>query len=341
MANKPWHKRWHGNALNGMRELTLELRGAYTTLLDLMYDAGGPVRLDERRLCGELDCDVRVFRRVMTSLLAAEKIRLWSDGAKVWVVNDKVLEVVGSADFHPATCAELTADLRDKFGIANAELSPTSTEKRKENNGPKNSYGEKTPHRGRGERKEPPIVPQGDGAGLFELLPAEPSADPVQQAFDLWNEVATRHGLPKAEDLTDARRRSIGKRLERGGLDRWRIAMAAVEASAFCVGQIPARDGKKPFRAHLDFVCQASSYQKLVEGTYGQDAKRAPVPTAAAPEDPTALWRRRMGWLADGSVPWRDEWGPRPGKPDCTVPAEILREFGIGADVLPFEGRAA
>lgn len=62
---------------------------------------------------------------------------------------------------------------------------------------------------------------------------------------------------------------------------------------------------------------------------------------ASAPEDPAALWRRRMGWLADGSVPWRDEWGPRPGKPACTVPADILREFGIGADVLPFEGRAA
>lgn len=331
MTVKPWHKRWHGNALVGMRELSLELRGAYTTILDVMYDAGGPVRLDERRLCGELDCDVRVFKRVMTALLAADKIRLWSDGKTVWLVNDKVLEITSTKGFSAATCAGLTPNLRDKFGIAIAELSPNSDENSKENNDPKNQNPEKTPPRGRGEKKEPPIVPQGDPEPSKGSNREEPlQNDEVRQAFDDWNSTADRCGLAKALDLTEARRRSIGKRLKAGGLERWRSALAAVEASAFCLGQAPPRDGGKPFKASLDFVCQQSSFQKLIEGFYGQDAKPVFARVQALPIDPNDKWRARVrNHLAKLQYWNADDLGPAPGKPGCIVPAEVLREFGL------------
>ena len=48
MSSNPWHKRYHSDALNGYMGLSLEERGAYTTLLDLMYQSGEPVIDNER-----------------------------------------------------------------------------------------------------------------------------------------------------------------------------------------------------------------------------------------------------------------------------------------------------
>jgi hypothetical protein len=179
--------------------------------------------------------------------------------------------------------------------------------------------------------EEPPIVPQGDDEPSMGLLPDEPSkTDEVRQAFDDWNITAERCGLAKASDLTPARRRSIGKRLAAGGLDRWRSALTAVEASAFCLGQTPARDGQKAFKAHLDFVCQQSSFQKLIEGIYGQDAKPVFARIQALPVDPNDKWRGRVRNYVGGPKFWNTtDWEAAPGRPGCIVPTEVLREFGL------------
>lgn len=334
---KPWHKREHGKALGGMRGLSLELKGAYNVLLDYMYDQGGPVPLDERRLCGELECDVRVFKRVIGELIAAEKIRLWSDGSRVWVVNDKVVEVVGAEGFEASTSAELTAEVRDKFAIAIKQLSPTSSKKPKQNNAPeKVSEPKNAPRDKKEERREPPIVPQGDQPALLLVPdePIEPHTDDVRTAFDGWNALARRLALPIAEDLTDTRRRAIAKRIERGGLLQWGRALKAVEASAFCQGQTkPRREGDKPFRATLDFVCQASSFQKLIEGNFGQDAKSVAPPAASQPPiDPNDHWRRKVANYRTGSGYWNtNDWGAEPGRNGCSVPPTVLKEFNIVA----------
>lgn len=340
MPSRPWHKRWHGNALNGTRSLSLELRGAYQTLQDLMYDSGGPIRLEERRICGEFDCDVRVLKRVMTALIAADKIRLWSDGSTVWIVNDRVLKELKVGGYEPATSAELSPNLRDKFAIAIEQLPAKSERKFNENSGGQEKSEAKKGPLEEEEEEEPPNPLRGDDQ--FSLLPAEPEpVDDVTQAFRLWNDMAGRYGLPLAADLTDARRRSIGKRLERGGLKAWRVAVDAVEASAFCRGQVPARDGSKPFKAHIDFVCQPSSFQKLIEGFYGRDAKAVEAPRPAA--DPDDVWRRRVKAWQSGSRYWNtNDWEAAPGKPGCIVPVRILAEFNIVAPLAEAtEERAA
>lgn len=130
-------------------------------------------------------------------------------------------------------------------------------------------------------REEPPVTPQG---GL-DLIGEEPERiDEPKAAFEAWNELAKRLGLPVAQVLDDNRRRAIRKRLEVGGLDLWRRALAGVEASAFLRGQRAGGDGRT-FKADLTFVCQAKSFAKLVDGAYGADAK---------PEQPAhvpAEWR--------------------------------------------------
>lgn len=114
------------------------------------------------------------------------------------------------------------------------------------------------------------------------------SAFDVQQAFDLWNATALSCGLPQAK-LTPDRRKKIAARMrEHDGLDSWRTAMAAIDRSSFLTGGQPGRNGGESFRASLDFVCQKSTFVKLIEGTYGNGRHAA---AKAKPKQPAYLSR--------------------------------------------------
>lgn len=178
---------------------------------------------------------------------------------------------------------------------------------------------------------EPPEAPQTGGDPPDEVL----------EAFDLWNAMAEATGLPKAKGLPEARRRKLRQRLRDSGLDGWREAMAAIRRSAFLRGQRTGRDSR-PFKADLDFALQAKSFQRLLEGFYGEDAADDVVDLPA--RSPIDEWRRRLrGWVA--TVWWDDmEWGPKPSKPGCRAPPEILAEFDLTpatADVITFPPQGA
>jgi uncharacterized protein YdaU (DUF1376 family) len=70
----PYHRRYHQDALQGYRKLSLEERGAYTTILDLIYDEGGPIENNERWLAGELNCSLRKAKALLESLLTMRKL---------------------------------------------------------------------------------------------------------------------------------------------------------------------------------------------------------------------------------------------------------------------------
>ncbi|AAL49593.1 unknown [Sinorhizobium phage PBC5] len=76
----PYHRRYHGDALQGYRRLTLEQRGAYTTILDLIYDACGPIDFNERWIAGELNCSIRKARALISELLDLQKIYITTRG---------------------------------------------------------------------------------------------------------------------------------------------------------------------------------------------------------------------------------------------------------------------
>jgi uncharacterized protein YdaU (DUF1376 family) len=69
-----WYKRDPTAALEGMAELSLEERGAYNTVLDLIYARGGSVPDDDRFLAGWMRCDVRVWRRIRKRLVNLGKL---------------------------------------------------------------------------------------------------------------------------------------------------------------------------------------------------------------------------------------------------------------------------
>lgn len=108
----------------------------------------------------------------------------------------------------------------------------------------------------------------------------------ARQAFDEWNQLAARIGLPVAKDLTEPRRKALKARLASGGMAAWREALAALEASPMCRG-----DNDRNWRADLDFVCQAKSFQRLREGFYGTGATdtAASAPAPALFDGPAEL----------------------------------------------------
>lgn len=85
--------------------------------------------------------------------------------------------------------------------------------------------------------------------------------------FHAWNAFAQRIGLPLTRTLTPDRRKKLKARLTEHGPEAWNIALANIERSAFLRGNNP-----RAWRANFDFVVQASSFGKLVDGTYGNGA---------------------------------------------------------------------
>ncbi len=100
MGKIAWYKRDPRAALTGMMELSLEERGAYGTVLDLIYDREGNLPDDDRFLAGWCKCDVRVWRRIKRRLLALGKI--YVDGGKIR--NDRADRGVDEA-LHRVACA--------------------------------------------------------------------------------------------------------------------------------------------------------------------------------------------------------------------------------------------
>ena len=76
MGGLPWYKRYPDNALTGMMDLPLEQRGAYCTVLELIYSKGNKLLDDDRHIADWCRCDIRVWRRIKKALIEKEKISI-------------------------------------------------------------------------------------------------------------------------------------------------------------------------------------------------------------------------------------------------------------------------
>src|SRR5580765_3396112 len=75
-----WYKRDPDAALAGMIGLTMEERGAYNTLIDLLYARNGDVPNDDRYMARAQQCAPQMWRRVRDRLIAKDKIWIKEDG---------------------------------------------------------------------------------------------------------------------------------------------------------------------------------------------------------------------------------------------------------------------
>lgn len=75
-----WYKRDPDAALAGMIGLTMEERGAYNTVIDLLYARNGDVPNDDRYMARAQQCNPQMWRRVRDSLITKGKIWVTTDG---------------------------------------------------------------------------------------------------------------------------------------------------------------------------------------------------------------------------------------------------------------------
>lgn len=92
MSARHYHKRYHSDALAGFMSLNLEERGAYQTLLDMIYDRGGPIQDNERLIAGYMGCTVRKWRSLRDDLIAKGKIQLTDNGEITNLRAEKEIE---------------------------------------------------------------------------------------------------------------------------------------------------------------------------------------------------------------------------------------------------------
>jgi uncharacterized protein YdaU (DUF1376 family) len=70
----PWYRRFPDNFIAGTVGLSLEEKGAYSLLLDLMYVRGGPVPDEPRYIAGVCNCSVRKWNAIRQRLIDLGKI---------------------------------------------------------------------------------------------------------------------------------------------------------------------------------------------------------------------------------------------------------------------------
>lgn len=81
----PWYKRNPADWLGATRELTLEERGAYNDLLELMYLRDRPIPDDPRFIAGQLGISPRKWGVIRQALIDADKVILRGD----YISNDR------------------------------------------------------------------------------------------------------------------------------------------------------------------------------------------------------------------------------------------------------------
>jgi hypothetical protein len=106
------------------------------------------------------------------------------------------------------------------------------------------------------------------------------AASEVRVAFERYNAIAKECGLPVAKMLTEDRARKIRAKLKAGGMETWDRVLTEVTRSKFLQGRVQGKDGRKPFKADLEFVLQPKSFNRLNEGFYTRNAGDVIAPTA-------------------------------------------------------------
>lgn len=180
MGRLRWYKRDPTAALDGMMILTLEERGAYNTVLDLIYARDGAVPDDARFLAGCMGCDVRIWKRIRGRLIGLCKLYVDGDSLRNSRADAEVLRglhmVLSAAEAGRASARKRDGQFNQTNDIAQTPVErpfqlTTSTIR----------------------KKEPPIVPQGGR----KSRPVLNGHDQDFEAF--WQAVPRKTGRGQAE----------------------------------------------------------------------------------------------------------------------------------------------
>jgi hypothetical protein len=179
-----WYKRDPAKALNGMQELSLEERGAYNTILDLIYSKFGEIDDDSAFICRWLCCDVRVWKRLRNSLIEKKKIYI-IDGK---IRNSKADLVITSSGLRAKLRPTSAASTRLSAEQVPPKLPPKSHLDLFENKHLAEKNDKKTQDRYKSkdirDKKEPPISPKGDFESWYSIYPHKVGKAAAKKSYE-------------------------------------------------------------------------------------------------------------------------------------------------------------
>lgn len=233
-------------------------------LVNHINDETGECFPSEERLAGQLNIHERTVRRGVRQLFDAgwfTKERRGRGGTQYYANYENRAGMSGitteenRAGVSGITTGENRAGMSGKDGEKNRTKLSVNADKAVQRN-----------------RTILPAEPKGEPLHEPQVSPpgVPPAVDDAAMAVRLWNDLAERIGHPKVQVVSKARHKSVVKRLaECGGLDGWRVALSKVEASAFLRG-----NNDRGWRADFDFMLQAKSFTRLMEGSYDDNGRR-------------------------------------------------------------------
>ncbi len=74
MSGQPWYRRYASDFIAGTWGLSLEEKGAYSLVLDLIYANDGPIYDDAKYIAGVCSCSVRKWNLIREKLIERGKI---------------------------------------------------------------------------------------------------------------------------------------------------------------------------------------------------------------------------------------------------------------------------
>ncbi len=128
MGTLKWYKRDPRAALSGMMELTLEERGAYNTVLDLIYIHDGAMEDNANLIASWLRVDVRVWKRLRNRLLSLGKLYVHAGCLR----NERADREVPAALLRVTSAAEagLASALARGYGVRKINgMQPTTVQR--------------------------------------------------------------------------------------------------------------------------------------------------------------------------------------------------------------------
>lgn len=313
MAERPWYRRYPSDFLHGTAGMALEVKGAYSVVLDLIFDRRGPIPDDARWIAGHCGCSVRLWNRIRGELIEAGK--LVAEAGKL--SNGRALRELENA--------ELSAKILAENGAKGGNKSAETRRNHAQNRGQPNKIN------GMGEAGLVAGLKHRAGDYILDTrITPKPSRDleTAAKAFERFKQAYPRRD--GSQDWRKAETRFAA--LVSKGNDPERIVSAADGYR---------REAERKGNVRTAFVKQAATFlsgtwEEYASGSADGQAQAETLPPAW-PLNLPAPSLVKSTWSA-GRWP-RDVWGAEPGEPGSRVPASIAAEWA--ADRASGSGAAA
>ena len=127
MSKNPWYKRYGADFIAGTLGMSLEEKGAYSIVLDLIYDRDGAIPDDPRYIAGVCGCSVRKWNAIRLKLIELGKIQC-QDG---FISNFRADKEIENRAKTPRKDAEKHTNRQDKNAENEADINENNDLKNK------------------------------------------------------------------------------------------------------------------------------------------------------------------------------------------------------------------